>query len=190
MHCSLHWGQGACIATGHQRPHLYPRSIQRHPNATSCLLLRQIHSPFQNSSKVMPKYASSTPLFQASLPGGRAGKIPALSIFSQTRQVLSDQKLAAVLCSSHRTTQSCHLLMPDAQALQWQQVHFAGHLPPLWPLLQEDTQPQEAPRFPLGSADRQQRQGHLTFFIFSSRPRCTQDKASAEKWDSKVLKLK
>lgn len=80
--------------------------------------------------------------------------------------------------------------MLDAQALQRQQVQFGGTLPPLWPLLQEDTQPQEAPRWVLGSADRQQHEGHVTFFLFSSTARCTKEKSSAEKWDSKVLKLK
>ena len=107
-----------------------------------------------------------------------AGKIPALSIFSHAWQVLSDQKFPARLCSSPRATQSCHLLMLDAQAPQWQQLQLAGHLPPLWPLPQEDTQPEEAPRLVLGSADRQQHEGQATFFVFSSRPRCTKEKSS------------
>lgn len=80
--------------------------------------------------------------------------------------------------------------MLGAQALRWQQMQLGWHLPPLWPLLQEDTQPEDAPRLVLCSADRQQHEGQATFFILFSRPRCTKEKSSAEKWDPQLFKLK
>ena len=66
----------ASVRTGSQHSHwpqrasLVPGSIQRHPNATSCLLQRQMHSPCQNTGTTMPQRPSSTALLQASLARG------------------------------------------------------------------------------------------------------------------------
>lgn len=102
MQCSLHWAQGACTAPGHKGPPLCPGSIQRHPNATSCLLLRQIHSPCENSGKPMPKPPSSMPLFQSSLagkPSGGGEKVGKCQVGEKASRICHGKSRAN--CSTH-----------------------------------------------------------------------------------------